>query len=133
MILAIFGFFVMGPIVSGISNVLGGVVGWLVATHLLPLTSILIEPAKILFLNNAINHGILTPLGLAQAAEAGKSILFLLEANPGPGLGLLLAFAFFGIGAARASAPGAAVTTGVLYTANRLKSTVYRFFQTFSP
>ncbi|MEZ5089394.1 MAG: hypothetical protein R2719_06495 [Micropruina sp.] len=55
----------------------------------------LIEPAKILFLNNAINHGILTPLGLAEAAESGKSILFLLEANPGPGLGLL-AFSVFG-------------------------------------
>ena len=65
--------------------------GWS-TTSLLPLTSILIEPAKVLFLNNAINHGVLTPLGLQQAAENGKSILFLLEANPGPGLGLLLAF-----------------------------------------
>ena len=60
-----------------------------------------------LFLNNAINHGVLTPLGTQQAAETGKSILFLLEANPGPGLGILLAFTFFGVGPARASAPGA--------------------------
>ncbi|MBK8460708.1 MAG: PTS mannitol transporter subunit IICBA [Micropruina sp.] len=107
--LAVFGFYIMGPIVSAISGFLGGVVGWLVATGLLPLTSILIEPAKILFLNNAINHGILTPLGTTQALETGKSILFLLEANPGPGLGLLLAYMFFGKGMARASAPGAAI------------------------
>jgi PTS system mannitol-specific IIC component len=77
--------------------------------NLLPLTSIIIEPAKVFFLNNAINHGVLTPLGIQQSAETGSSILFLLEANPGPGVGLLLAFTFFGIGAARASAPGAAV------------------------
>src|SRR5690606_37957771 len=70
---------------------------------------ILIEPAKVFFLNNAINHGVLTPLGVAEAAEEGKSVLFLLEANPGPGLGLLLAFTFFGVGAARATAPGAAI------------------------
>jgi PTS system mannitol-specific IIC component len=95
--------------VNGIMNALSVAVNWLVETNLLPLTSILIEPAKVLFLNNAINHGVLTPLGLSQAAEEGSSILFLLEANPGPGVGLLLAFTFFGIGAARASAPGAAV------------------------
>ncbi|MFT3834048.1 MAG: PTS mannitol transporter subunit IICBA [Micropruina sp.] len=109
MILAIFGFFVMGPIVSGFSGILGAGVGWLVNYHLLPLTSVMIEPAKILFLNNAINHGILTPLGLARAADTGKSILFLLEANPGPGLGLLLAYSVFGKGSAKGSAPGAAI------------------------
>ena len=76
---------------------------------LLPFTSIFIEPAKVLFLNNAVNHGILTPLGTQQALEQGKSILFLLEANPGPGFGILLAFSFFGKGLAKASAPGAAV------------------------
>ena len=62
-----------------------------------------------MFLNNAINHGVLGPLGIQQAAEAGKSIFFLLESNPGPGLGILLAFTFFGKGAAKQSAPGAAV------------------------
>ena len=77
--------------------------------HLIPLTSIFIEPAKVLFLNNAINHGILTPLGTEQVLSAGKSILFLLEANPGPGLGVLLAFMFFGKGAAKSSAPGAII------------------------
>ena len=70
----------------------GNGVDFLVDNDLLPLTSIVIEPAKVLFLNNAINHGVLTPLGTTQALETGKSILFLLEANPGPGLGLLLAF-----------------------------------------
>ncbi|WP_197462656.1 PTS transporter subunit EIIC, partial [Microbacterium sp. T32] len=109
MILAIVGFFAFGPIFLGISTVLGGVVGWLVDLHLLPLLSIIVEPAKVLFLNNAINHGVFTPLGIQQATETGKSILFLIEANPGPGLGLLLAFTFFGVGAAKASAPGAIV------------------------
>ncbi|MGK9219027.1 MULTISPECIES: PTS mannitol transporter subunit IICBA [unclassified Microbacterium] len=106
---AIFAFYVLAPVVNFLMNILGGAVGWLVDNNLLPLTSILIEPAKVFFLNNAINHGVLTPLGLAQATEDGKSILFLLEANPGVGLGLLLAFTFFGVGAARASAPGAAI------------------------
>lgn len=109
MLLAIFGFFGIGPIVSGFTTAAGNAVDFLVENNLLPLTSILIEPAKVLFLNNAINHGVLTPLGTTQALETGKSVLFLLEANPGPGLGLLLAFMFFGRGAARASAPGAAV------------------------
>ncbi len=109
MILAVFGFFVMGPIVEAFSKGAASVVEFLVNNHLLPLTSILIEPAKILFLNNAINHGILTPLGTDQALNTGKSVLFLLEANPGPGLGLLLAYSLFGRGQAKASAPGAAI------------------------
>ena len=109
MLLAIFGFYVMSPIVSTISSFLGWVVGALVSTGLLFLTSLLIEPAKILFLNNAINHGILTPLATQQSITDGKSILFLLEANPGPGLGLLLAYMFFGRGSAKGSAPGAAI------------------------
>lgn len=108
-VLVIIGFYPIAWLVNGLMNVLSTAVNWLVETNLLPLTSILIEPAKVFFLNNAINHGVLTPLGTQQAAESGKSILFLLEANPGPGVGLLLAFTFFGIGAARASAPGAAV------------------------
>ena len=109
MFLAIIGFFAFGPVMLGISAFLGGIVGWLVDFNLLPLLSIIVEPAKVLFLNNAINHGVFTPLGFEQAAETGKSILFLIEANPGPGLGLLLAFTFFGVGAAKASAPGAII------------------------
>lgn len=108
-VLAIVGFYPVAWIVNGLMSALSTAVEWLVASNLLPLTSILIEPAKVLFLNNAVNHGVLTPLGTQEAADSGSSILFLLEANPGPGLGLLLAFAIFGIGAARASAPGAAL------------------------
>jgi PTS system mannitol-specific IIC component len=105
--LAILGFLVAGPFVEQFSKLASNVVNTLVDNNLLPLTSVFIEPAKILFLNNAINQGILTPLGTNEAVEQGQSILFLLEANPGPGLGLLLAFALFGKGIAKASAPGA--------------------------
>jgi mannitol PTS system EIICBA or EIICB component len=108
-ILAIFGLWGIGPVVGSLTGLLAAGVEVIVGANLLPLANIIVEPAKILFLNNAINHGILTPLGLEQAAEAGKSILFLLEANPGPGLGILLAFTFFGKGASRSSAPGAAI------------------------
>ncbi|WP_040162325.1 PTS mannitol transporter subunit IICBA [Mobilicoccus massiliensis] len=109
LLMAIAGMFLLAPVVLRIVGWLGDGVHFLVTHHLLPLTSILIEPAKIFFLNNAINHGVLTPLGIEQAGEAGKSVLFLLEANPGPGLGILLAYMVFGRGAARASAPGAAI------------------------
>lgn len=108
-IMAIFGMVLVNPLVVAFSNGAGAVVQFLVNNGLLPLTSIFIEPAKVLFLNNAINHGILTPLGTEQALEQGKSILFLLEANPGPGFGILLAYAIFGKGMAKASAPGAAL------------------------
>lgn len=107
--LAIFAYLGIGPAVSALTQVLVAGVDWLLETGLLPLTSILIEPGKILFLNNAINHGILTPLGLEQVQQAGRSVLFLLEANPGPGLGVLLAFMFFGKGIAKQSAPGAVI------------------------
>ncbi|AXJ09216.1 PTS mannitol transporter subunit IICBA [Arthrobacter sp. PM3] len=108
-IMAVVGMMVVGPVVKAFSNGASAVVEFLVINGLLPFTSIFIEPAKVLFLNNAVNHGILTPLGTQQALEQGKSILFLLEANPGPGFGILLAYSFFGKGLAKASAPGAAV------------------------
>ncbi|MFW0779153.1 PTS mannitol transporter subunit IICBA [Rossellomorea marisflavi] len=108
-ILAILAFLGIGPAVNAFTQVLVHGVDWLIAAHLLPLTSILIEPAKILFLNNAINHGILSPIGLEQVQQTGKSVLFLLEANPGPGLGVLLAYMFFSRGTAKQSAPGAAI------------------------
>jgi PTS system mannitol-specific IIC component len=110
-VMSIVGFFALARIVNEVMDAAGNLVETLVDNNLLPLTSLLIEPAKVLFLNNAINHGVLTPLGLQEAdpAAAGKSVLFLLEANPGPGLGLLLAFALFGKGVAKATAPGAAV------------------------
>jgi PTS system mannitol-specific IIC component len=107
--LALVGNVVIGPIVEGFSNALGAGVQVLVDLRLLPLADIIIEPAKVLFLNNAINHGILAPLGVAAVAENGKAIHFLLETNPGPGLGLLLAYWFAGKGALKLSAPGAAI------------------------
>jgi PTS system mannitol-specific IIC component len=108
-ILAVIGYFVFGPPIEALSKAAGNGVDFLVDHGLLPLASLIIEPAKVLFLNNAVNHGVLTPLGIQQATENGKSILFLLEANPGPGAGLLLAYAIFGSGVARNTAPAALI------------------------
>ncbi|SDC23996.1 PTS system, mannitol-specific IIC component [Pelagirhabdus alkalitolerans] len=108
-VLAGFGVISMGPVVSGLNSALGTGVQTIVNAGLLPLASLLVEPAKILFLNNVINHGVFTPLGTEEALEAGKSILFLIETNPGPGFGILLAFMVFGKGASRASASGASI------------------------
>jgi PTS system mannitol-specific IIC component len=107
--LAVIGFYVFGPAVEWLSTLFGNGVNWLIEHSLLPLASIIIEPAKVLFLNNAINQGVLTPLGIQQSVEEGKSILFLLEANPGPGLGVLLAYSIFGTGLAKSTAPAAAI------------------------
>ena len=102
-------FKVVGPFVENMTGAIGDGVQAIVDMKLLPLANIIIEPAKILFLNNALNHGIFTPLGTEQVLEVGKSVLFLLEANPGPGLGILLAYAFFGKGSAKSSSWGAMV------------------------
>jgi PTS system mannitol-specific IIC component len=107
--LAVAGYLVFGPPIEAVAKGAGHGVDWLVSHHLLPLASLIIEPAKVLFLNNAVNHGVLTPLGIQQAAANGKSVLFLLEANPGPGAGLLLAYAVFGTGIARNTAPAALI------------------------
>lgn len=106
---AILAFYLIGPFVKVLSGGLAAGVNFLVSAHLLPLTSIFVEPAKILFLNNAINHGIFSPLGIQQASEMGQSIFFLIEANPGPGLGILLAYMVFGKGTARQTAGGASI------------------------
>ncbi len=103
------GFFWLSKLFGVIVTGLGNAVEFLVNHSLLPLASVFIEPAKIFFLNNAINHGVLDQLGAQQVKASGKSILFLLEANPGPGLGILLAFTFFGVGVARSTAPGAII------------------------
>ena len=114
-ILAILSIFAIGPTCVVLTDWLGKGVGWLVDHSLLPLTAILVEPAKVLFLNNAINHGVFTPIGtqeveaLRAAGEVGKSILYMIESNPGPGLGLLLAYCVFGKGETRSSAGAAAV------------------------
>lgn len=110
MILAIIGFYAIGPLMSAILVILRGGVEILINNGLLPLAAIFIEPAKVLFLNNAINQGIFTPIGITQAAEAGKSIMYMLETNPGPGFGLLLAYWVFSKDrATKDSAPGAII------------------------
>ena len=110
MLLAMLGYIAIGPLMSGILAVLSAGVSILVEHGLLPLVSIFIEPAKVLFLNNAINHGIFTPLATEQAAEFGKSIMYMLEPNPGPGLGVLLAYMFFCKDkTTKDSAPGAVI------------------------
>ncbi|WP_295165250.1 PTS mannitol transporter subunit IICBA [Selenomonas sp. F0473] len=108
-LLAILAFEVVGPIVSAANDILRSGVEGIVAAGLLPLASIIIEPAKVLFLNNALNHGVLSPLGIQQAQEFGKSAFFLLEANPGPGFGILIAYWLFGKGMAKSSSPGAMI------------------------
>ena len=109
MVLAVVGYKGAGPIVEQLTTWLGNGVETLVDNNLLPIASVVIEPAKVLFLNNAINHGVLTPLGAAEAADAGKSVLFMLESNPGPGLGVLLAYWFFGPRTLRPTVPAAII------------------------
>ena len=107
--MALVGIWIIGPVVQNITDAAGHGVNWLISNHLIPLASVLVEPAKVLFLNNAINHGVLGPLGVAQAAVHGKSMLFMIESNPGPGLGLLLAYQLFGPRRLRASVPAAII------------------------
>jgi PTS system mannitol-specific IIC component len=108
-VLTLVAFLTIGPIITAVSKALSLGVELIINAGLLPLANIFIEPGKILFLNNAINHGILSPIGLEQASKTGKSIIFMLESNPGPGLGILLAYWFVGKGAVKQSAPGAAI------------------------
>ncbi|QUW22871.1 PTS mannitol transporter subunit IICB [Sporosarcina sp. Marseille-Q4063] len=99
----------IGPLVEGLNKSLAAGVQVIVDANLLPIASVFIEPGKVLFLNNAINHGVLSPIGIEQSAQVGKSILFLLESNPGPGFGILLAYMFFGRGMAKQTASGAGI------------------------
>lgn len=108
-ILALIAMVGVTPLVNVLSNGMSSGVNFFVEHGLLPLVSLFIEPAKVLFLNNAINQGILSPMGIQQVTEAGKSVFFLLEANPGPGLGILLAYCISGKGSAKSSAPGAVI------------------------
>lgn len=109
LLLIVLGYYGIGPMVLAITNFLVDGVKIFVNVGALPLVSLLVEPAKVLFLNNAINHGVFSTLGIEQVAQAGKSIFFLIETNPGPGLGILLACFFFGKGAARDNAPSAMI------------------------
>lgn len=110
LIMAILGFYITGPIMAAILALLKAGAEVLVANRLLPLVSLVVEPAKVLFLNNAINHGIFTPLGAEQASEFGKSIFYMIETNPGPGTGVLLAYWLFSRDqVTKDSAPGALI------------------------
>ena len=109
MLLAIFGYMFIGDIVIWLTKSLSKLTVVLIEHHLLPLVALVVEPAKVMFLNNAINHGIFSPIGIEQASELGKSVMFLFETNPGPGLGVLLACWAFGKGSTKQSAPGAII------------------------
>ncbi len=109
LLLAVFGYMFVGDIVSWLTKTLSKLTVVLIDHHLLPLVALVVEPAKVMFLNNAINHGIFSPIGIEQANELGKSVMFLFETNPGPGLGVLLACWAFGKGSTKQSAPGAII------------------------
>lgn len=94
-VLLILGYKLIGPLISILNNQLSLFLSAVIENGFTPLSALLIEPGKILFLNNVINHGVLSPLGLLESSQYGKSILFLLETNPGPGLGVLLAYTIY--------------------------------------
>ncbi|HOJ01638.1 MAG TPA: PTS mannitol transporter subunit IICB [Anaerolineaceae bacterium] len=109
LLLVLLGNVLIGPVVESVSNWAGGVVDSMINAKILPLVALIIEPAKVLFMNNALNHGVLAPLGVAAVEQSGRAIHFLLETNPGPGLGLLLAYYVAGKGLLKESAPGAMI------------------------
>jgi len=109
LLLIMLAYLVISPVVVAFSNAAGAAVDWLIRMRLLPLAAIIIEPAKVLFLNNALNHGVLSPLGVAASESTGRAIHFLLETNPGPGLGMLIAFYVAGKGVLKQSSPGAMI------------------------
>lgn len=110
LIMAVIGYYLIGPFMGVILGALSAGVNVLVTHGILPLVTVFVEPAKILFLNNAINHGIFSPLGAEQIAESGKSVFYMIESNPGAGAGILLAYMFFSKDRkTKDSAPGALI------------------------
>ena len=107
--LMLIGYTLVGGVVAAVTTTVGAWAKTMTEAGFLPLMALVIEPAKVLFVNNAVGQGVLTPLGLLAAKETGKSVYFLLESDPGPGLGLLAAYSVFGRGSARSSAPGALI------------------------
>ncbi|WP_083661670.1 PTS mannitol transporter subunit IICB [Actinophytocola xanthii] len=107
--MAVLGVVGIGPVVEALTKAAGNAVDFLVDNSLLPLVSVIVEPAKALFLNNAINHGVFGPIGADQALETGQSIMFMIETNPGPGLGVLVAMFLFGPRKIRPTVPGAMI------------------------
>lgn len=108
-ILAVLGLFVIGNLVSILIEFVNTFIVRITNTIALPLLAIFIEPMKVMFLNNAINHGVIDFIAIDQVNRTGKSILYLLEANPGPGLGVILAYCINGNGKMKESAPSAAI------------------------
>lgn len=109
LILSIIGLFIIGPFIVIVSHIINEGVKFFINKSLLPILAIFIEPAKVVFLNNVVNHGIIDIIALDQVNEFGESILYLLEANPGPGLGVILAYWAYSKGAMKESAPSAAI------------------------
>ncbi len=107
--LAILGYLVIGDVITWLSTAIGAGADFIIKRGLLPLIAFIVEPAKVLFLNNAVHHGILAPIGIEQASHLGQSIIFLVDPNPGPGLGLLMAFWLLGKGVEKESAPGSII------------------------
>ncbi len=107
--LAILVYLVIGDVITWISTAIGAGADFVIKKGLFPLIAFIVEPAKVLFLNNAVHHGILAPIGIEQASHIGQSIIFLVDPNPGPGLGLLLAFWVLGKGVEKESAPGSII------------------------
>lgn len=109
LILTLVAMLLVAPFVTGVSNAAGAIVQALINAGVLPLVDLIVEPAKILFLNNALNIGVLAPLGAAASSATGRAIHFMLESNPGPGLGMLLAYWFAGKGMLKESAPASII------------------------
>ena len=99
--------FLIAPVINWLMQASAILILWFIDLKLLPAVSLVIEPLKVFFFNNTINHGVLTPLGLSMVEKTGQSVLFLLETNPGPGLGILLAY--YRYGKKKAQSGGAAL------------------------
>lgn len=108
-ILAIIGLVIIGPSIIIVDKIMNKGVYFIIRNGLLPLLAIFIEPIKVLFLNNVMNHGIINIIAMDQITEYGKSILYLLEANPGPGLGVILSYYIYSKGVMKQFVPSAAI------------------------
>lgn len=94
-ILSVGGYYLISPAISKLMILLSMGLQLLMKYRLSGVICIFIEPLKVFFLNNVINHGVLVPLGIQQAQKWGESVLFLIETNPGPGLGMLAAHFYY--------------------------------------
>ncbi|WHQ36846.1 hypothetical protein [Spiroplasma sp. SV19] len=99
-IYAIMIFYAWGWIMFGISWVMISIINLFTKTPwVFPFMAILTEPLRAMFLNNALNHGVMVPLGtedVVRQLDNGvinpASWFFMVGGNPGPGFGLLLAY-----------------------------------------